>query len=189
MPFPRKRSPVQFSEQELLKLESIRKSRTEEKRRTLRAAFLLDSLSGQSDEAIAQHHHVSRSTVVLCIQKFLQFRSGRSPGRIAPTRQAAATAGRCDCLGSTLCLPEAEGTGIFIRIVDVQVAGGSRTPALRRGRASVAAQTEPLQTPQDPAAGRTATAQDSILRGDKGPGLRNQNGQRAARLQRGRDRQ
>src|SRR5450631_4297997 len=73
MPFPRKRSPVQFSGQEMLKLESIRKSRTEEKRRTLRAAFLLDSLSGLSDEAIAQHHHVSRSTVVLCIQKFLQF--------------------------------------------------------------------------------------------------------------------
>src|SRR5450631_3301693 len=73
MPFPRKRSPVQFSEEEMRKLESIRRSRTEEKRRTLRAAFLLDSLSGQSDEAIAQHHHVSRSTVVLSIQKFLQF--------------------------------------------------------------------------------------------------------------------
>src|SRR5260370_22731727 len=73
MPFPRKRPPVQFSEEEMLKLESLRKSRTEEKRRPLRAAFLLDSLSGQSDEAIAQHYHVSRSTVVLCIQKFLQF--------------------------------------------------------------------------------------------------------------------
>src|SRR6202162_3374990 len=73
MPFPRKRSPVQFSEQERLKLESMRKSRTEEKRRTLRAAFLLDSLSGQSDEAIAQHYHVTRRTVVLCIQNFLQF--------------------------------------------------------------------------------------------------------------------
>src|SRR5262249_55599144 len=35
--------------------------------------FLLDSRSGQSDEAIARHHHVSRSTVVTCIQKFLQF--------------------------------------------------------------------------------------------------------------------
>ena len=73
MPFPRKRSPLQFSEQDLLNLESIRKSRTEEKRRTLRASFLLDSRSGQSDEAIARHHHVSRSTVVTCIQKFLQF--------------------------------------------------------------------------------------------------------------------
>src|SRR5450759_3107991 len=73
MPFPRKRRHVQFSEEEMRKLESIRRSRTEEKWRTLRAAFLLDSLSGQSDEAIAQHHHVSRSTVVLCIQKFLQF--------------------------------------------------------------------------------------------------------------------
>jgi transposase len=73
MPFPRKRHPLQFSEQDLFNLESIRKSRTEEKRRTLRAAFLLDSRSGQSDESIARHYHVSRSTVVSCIQKFLQF--------------------------------------------------------------------------------------------------------------------
>jgi transposase len=73
MPFPRKRNALQLSEQEVRKLESIRKSRTEEKRRTLRAAFLLDSLAGQSDEAIARRHHVSRSTVVLCIQKFLEF--------------------------------------------------------------------------------------------------------------------
>ncbi len=99
MPFPRKRSPLQFSEQDLLRLESIRKSRTEEKRRTLRAAFLLDSRSGQTDVAIARHHHVSRSTVVLCIQKFLQFGLGLSAG---------------------LCLPEAEGSGLFLRIVDVQ---------------------------------------------------------------------
>jgi transposase len=48
-------------------------SRTEEKRRTVRAAILLASLSGQSDEAIARRHHVSRSTVGLCIQKCLQF--------------------------------------------------------------------------------------------------------------------
>src|SRR6266851_7024269 len=73
MAFPRKRKALEFTEQERGKLESIRKSRSEEKRRTLRAAFLLDSLSGQSDEVIARHHHVSRSTVVLCIQKFLQF--------------------------------------------------------------------------------------------------------------------
>src|SRR6202171_1277104 len=73
MPFPRKRRPIQISEQEMLELESIRKSRTEEKRRTLWAAFLLSSLSGQSDYAIARPHHVSRSPVVLCIQKFLQF--------------------------------------------------------------------------------------------------------------------
>ncbi len=73
MAFPRKRNALQFTEQEQRKLETIRRSRTEEKRRTLRAAFLLDSLAGQSDETIARHHHVSRSTVVLCIQKCLQF--------------------------------------------------------------------------------------------------------------------
>lgn len=73
MPFLRKRKALQFTEQERGKLESVRKSRTEEKRRTLRAAILLDSLSGQSDETIARHHRVSRGTVVLCIQKCLQF--------------------------------------------------------------------------------------------------------------------
>ena len=73
MAFPRKRNALQFTEPELRKLESIRRSRTEEKRRTVRAAVLLDSLSGQSDEAIAQRLHTSRSTVVLCIQKCLQF--------------------------------------------------------------------------------------------------------------------
>ncbi len=73
MPFPRKRNALQFTEPERRKLESIRKSRTEEKRRTVRAALLLDSLSGQSDETIAQRLHISRSTVVLCIQKCLQF--------------------------------------------------------------------------------------------------------------------
>ena len=73
MPFPRKRNGLQFTDLELRKLDAIRKSRSEEKRRTLRASILLDSLSGQSDEAIARCHHVSRGTVVLCIRKCLRF--------------------------------------------------------------------------------------------------------------------
>jgi len=73
MPFPKKRKALQFTEPELRKLQSISKSRTEEKRRTVRAALLLDSLAGQSDEAIARRHCVSRGTVVLCIRKCLQF--------------------------------------------------------------------------------------------------------------------
>ena len=64
--------PLRFSEDERQKLDSVRRSRVEEKRRTLRAAILLDSFSGLSDESIAQRHHVSRSTVVLCIEKCLQ---------------------------------------------------------------------------------------------------------------------
>ena len=73
MPFPRKRSALEFTEEERRRLASISKSRTEQKRRTLRAAILLDSLSGQSDEAIARQHHVNRGTVVLCIRKCLEF--------------------------------------------------------------------------------------------------------------------
>ena len=73
MPFPRKRPALQFSEDERRKLDSIRRSRVEEKRRTLRAAILLDSLTGDSDETIARRHHVSRGTVLLCIEKCLEF--------------------------------------------------------------------------------------------------------------------
>jgi len=85
MPFPRKRIALQFSEEERRKLESIRGSRVEEKRRTLRAAILLDSWSGLSDDAIAKHHHVSRSTVVLCIAKCLQFGLDSALGELPRT--------------------------------------------------------------------------------------------------------
>ena len=85
MPFPKKRNTLQFTEPELHKLESIRKSRTEEKRRTVRAALLLDSLSGQSDETIARRHRISRSTVVSCIQKCLQFGLDAALGELPRT--------------------------------------------------------------------------------------------------------
>jgi transposase len=73
MPFPKRRKALQFNAEERRKLESISRSRTDQKRRTLRASILLASLSGQSDEAIARQHRVSRGTVVLCIGKCLEF--------------------------------------------------------------------------------------------------------------------
>jgi transposase len=54
-------------------LERLRKSRTEEKRRTVRAAILLDSVAGLSDQAIARGQRVNRNTGILCIQKCLRF--------------------------------------------------------------------------------------------------------------------
>ena len=64
---------LQFTEEEFRGLESIRKSRKLEKRRVLRAAILLESLSGKSDEVIACDLRISRGTVVRCVQKCLQF--------------------------------------------------------------------------------------------------------------------
>jgi hypothetical protein len=46
MSFPEKSNALRFTEPGLRKLQSIRKSRTEEKRRTVRAALSLDSLGG-----------------------------------------------------------------------------------------------------------------------------------------------
>ena len=73
MAFPKTRKALVLTEQERQRLETIRRSRTEEKRRTVRAGILLDSLAGLTDQAIARAHHVNRNTVVLCIQKCLRF--------------------------------------------------------------------------------------------------------------------
>jgi len=48
-------------------LERLRKSLTEQKRRTVRAAILLDSFAGLSDQAIAQVKRVNRNSVRLWI--------------------------------------------------------------------------------------------------------------------------
>jgi hypothetical protein len=73
MPFQRRRRLLVFSEDEQRMLERLRKSRTEQKRRTVRAAILLDSVAGLSDQAIAQAQRVNRKMVILCIQKCLRF--------------------------------------------------------------------------------------------------------------------
>jgi len=105
MPFPKKRKALEFTDDELRRLESIRKSRKEERRRVLRASILLESAAGKSDDAIARQLSISRSTVVLCIQKCLQFGSEAAlmelprPGK--PRRlpdDAIAWAQNCACL-------------------------------------------------------------------------------------------
>jgi len=48
-------------------LERLRKSRTEQKRHTVRATILLDSFAGLSDQAIAQVQRVNRNSVRLWI--------------------------------------------------------------------------------------------------------------------------
>jgi len=105
MPFPKKRKALEFSDHEFRKLQSIHKSRKQEKRRVLRATILLESAAGTSDEAIARHHSISRSTVVLCIQKCLQFgldaALGELPRSGKPRRlpdDAIAWVQNCACL-------------------------------------------------------------------------------------------
>jgi transposase len=74
MAFPKKRRPLIFTEEERATLEAIRKARSEQRRRTLRAGILLAAASGKmSDQAIAHVHGVNRNTVVLCVNKCLRF--------------------------------------------------------------------------------------------------------------------
>ena len=73
MPVGRKRSPLVLSAEDRALLETIRRSRTEERRRVVRAAILLDAAEGVTDKANAAARQVNRNTVVLCVRKYLGF--------------------------------------------------------------------------------------------------------------------
>jgi len=73
MPFVTKRQPLNLSAPDRERLEELRRSRSEEKRRVLHASILLDCASGRSDSAIGVANSVNRHTVALCVRKFLQF--------------------------------------------------------------------------------------------------------------------
>jgi transposase len=70
---PGKRTRLILPAEDRVLLEVIRRSRTEEKRRTIRAAILLEAAGGLTDQANAAAQKVNRNTVVLCIQKYLRF--------------------------------------------------------------------------------------------------------------------
>src|SRR5450755_1501353 len=73
MPFTTRRQALSLTADEERELESLRRSRIGEKRRSLHAAILLDSASGMSDGAVGRSNGVNRHTVALCVRKFLQF--------------------------------------------------------------------------------------------------------------------
>ena len=73
MPVGRKRAPLVLPPEDRACLETIRRSRTEERRRTIRAAILLDAADGVTDKANAAARQVNRNTVVLCVRKYLGF--------------------------------------------------------------------------------------------------------------------
>jgi len=68
-------------------LEMIRRSRTEERRRTVRAPILLDAADGMTDKANALARQVNRNSVVLCIRKYLGL-GWRLHWGVAEVRQA-----------------------------------------------------------------------------------------------------
>src|SRR5271168_3199214 len=73
MPVGRKRAPLVLPAEDRACLETIRRSRTEERRRSVRAAILLDAADGMTDKANAAARQVNRNTVILCIRKYLGF--------------------------------------------------------------------------------------------------------------------
>jgi transposase len=73
MPDPGKRRQLILPAEDRALLEVVRRSRTEEKRRTIRAAILLDAAGGVGDQANAVAQKVNRNTVVLCIGKYRRF--------------------------------------------------------------------------------------------------------------------
>jgi transposase len=73
MPFTTRRQTLVLGADEKRRLETLRRSRSGEKRETMHAGILLDLANGESDGAVARNHGVNRHTVALCARKFLQF--------------------------------------------------------------------------------------------------------------------
>jgi len=73
MAFRTKRQPLDLAADEKRRLESLQRSRSEEKLKVVHAGILLDLASGMSDGAAARSNGVNRHTVALCARKFLQF--------------------------------------------------------------------------------------------------------------------
>jgi transposase len=88
MPFVTKRPPLALSAEDREKLESLRRSRSEEKRRVAHAAILLDCANGNSDSATAAANPVNRHSVALCVNKFLKFGLEAALGELPRPGQA-----------------------------------------------------------------------------------------------------
>ncbi len=84
---------VGLAAEEKQRLESLRRSRSGEKREMLHAGILLDLAGGMSDGAVARSNGVNRHTVALCARKFLQFGLEAALGRIAAPGQGPTDSG------------------------------------------------------------------------------------------------
>jgi len=73
MPSTTTRKALNLTSDDKQRLESLKRSRSGERRQTLHAGILLDLASGMSDGAVARSNNVNRHTVALCARKFLQF--------------------------------------------------------------------------------------------------------------------
>ena len=120
MPIGRKRGPLMLPAEDRARLEMIRRSRTEQRRRTVRAAILLDAADGMTDQANALARQVNRNTVVLCVRKYLGFGLEAALGEL-PIGQAQTSFRRGHCLDTESGVPEAEGSGLCPGVVDVSV--------------------------------------------------------------------
>ena len=93
MPFTTKRQAISLAAEDQHRLESLRRSRSAEKREVLHAGILLDLAGGMSDGATARSNKVNRHTVALCARKFLQFGLEAALGELPAAGQGSANSG------------------------------------------------------------------------------------------------
>ena len=118
-PIRRKRVRLMLSAEDRACLEMIRRSRTEERRRTVRAAILLDAANGVSDRANAAARQVNRNTVILCVRKYLGFGLEAALLRVAEIWQAAPGIGRSNYMDTESGMPKTERPGLRPGAVDL----------------------------------------------------------------------
>ncbi len=131
MPFTTKRQALSLAADEKQRLESLRRSRSGEKREVLHAGILLDLAGGMSDGAAARSNGVNRHTVALCARKFLQFGLAAALGELPRAGKGRRIPDNAIAGGTALRLPETEGTGLRLRALDIFTVAGARAEALR----------------------------------------------------------
>jgi transposase len=123
VPFPRQRGPVVLTANQRALLESIRRSRSDEKRRTLRASILLSAAAGLSDRANADANGVNRNTVVLCIQKFLRLGLDAALGELPRSGKPRRLSDEAVAWVRNLACQKPKELGYAQEFMDISVAG------------------------------------------------------------------
>jgi len=164
MPFVTKRQRITLSAEESAKLQSLRRSRSGERRKILHAAILLDSASGMSDGAVARNSGVNRHTVALCIRKFLQFGLDAALGELPrPGKSRRIPDDAIAWVQHCACQKPKELGYSYELWTYALLQKHVREHCVTAGHPSLK-QTKPVQTASDSGARGDSSAQDPLLR-------------------------
>jgi len=182
-----RRGKLVLSAEDRARLETIQRSRTEEKRRTVRAAILLDAAGGVSDKANPAGRQVNRNTVVLCVGKYLRFGLEAALGELPRSGKPRRVSDEAIAWIQNLACQKPKDLGYAQELWTYQLLTGHiRREAPAAGHVGLVRLSR-SKLHKILTQGELRPHKVSLLCGASGPGVRAEDGGRAARVQRGRD--